>query len=155
MQTLTKNEAIKWCGSHGVALDERGRPAKPEDAESFPVPADTGRKIALVAGELHGFEPVEEYLVWVTDWGVWPSSERPHIFDRFRASYGEHRTLVDVPAHVFRTGEYEDAQSLVTLCVLFLWDVFVVGTGGATLHFSHDEHGWVGGRGSRRTSGCS
>jgi hypothetical protein len=145
MRTLTKNEATAWCRGHGVALDDRGRPVKPENAKVFLIPPDSGRKIALVAGELRAFESVPEYLVWITEWGVWPSSERPHIFDRFRASYGEHRTLADVPGHAFQATEYEDAQSLVTLCVLFLWDVFVVAPGCAVLHFSHDEHGWVGG----------
>ena len=59
-------------------------------------------------------------LVWFTDWGVWPSAERRHIFDRFRASYGENRLLIEIPAHVFSPSEAEDILSFVTLGVLFL-----------------------------------
>jgi hypothetical protein len=81
--------------------------------------------------------------LWVTDWSVWPSSERPHIFDRLRASYGETRTLAEVPAHVFGATEHEDAASFATLGALFLWDVFLVAAEGRPMIFySHDECGW-------------
>ena len=83
-------------------------------------------------------------LVWFTEWGVWPSGERPHLFSRLRASYGETRSLIEVPAHVFARSEVEEAISFVTLGVLFLWDVYVVGASGKRLlHFSHDEFGWA------------
>jgi hypothetical protein len=86
------------------------------------------------------FADEPEVLVWFTEWGVWPSAERPHIFTRLRASYGELRPLIDIPAHVFAPSEVEDALSFVTLGVLFLWDVNVIGRGGARmLQYSHDE----------------
>jgi hypothetical protein len=74
----------------------------------------------LVASQLHPYIGHAETLVWFTEWGVWPSSERPHIFARFRASYGETRPLIEVPAHVFGRDEHEDLLSFVTLGVLFL-----------------------------------
>jgi len=98
----------------------------------------------MVAGHLRSYQGEREILVWFTEWGVWPSSERSHIFDRFRVSYGERRPLIDVPGHVFQTEEYEDLVSFVTLGVLFLWDLYVVASGGKPrLHYSHDEIGWI------------
>ena len=80
-------------------------------------------------------------LVWFTEWGVWPSSERPHIFARLRESYGEMRSLSEAPAQVFESHESEDLVSFVTLGVLFLWDVHVVIPGRVSIFYSHDEVG--------------
>lgn len=69
-----------------------------------------------------------------------------HIFERFLASYGETRQLIEAPAFLFAEHEYEDLVSFVTLGILFLWDVHVVGTKARRLLFySHDEVGWVEG----------
>ncbi len=78
-------------------------------------------------------------VVVFSDWGVWPSGERMHIFDRLRQSYGEVRPLAEAPVHVFAADEFEDAVSFITLGVLYLWDVDVIGK--EALHFSHDEIG--------------
>jgi hypothetical protein len=67
-----------------------------------------------------------------------------HIFDRFRASYGEQRRLIDAPGHILGLEERDELLSLVTLGVLFLWDTYVVAENGVfLLHYSHDEWGWV------------
>lgn len=143
MLTLSRSDAEAWCLSRGVRLDARRRPDVPAGAESFPIPEDAGRRIAVVAGHLDDYRGESETLVWFTGWGVWPSGERPHIFSRLRASYGETRALIEAPAHVFARAEAEDAISFVTLGVLFLWDVYVIGDSGKRLlHFSHDEVGW-------------
>lgn len=80
----------------------------------------------------------------VTQWGIWPSSERSHIFERFRASYGENRHVSEAPAQVFGSHEREDLLSFVTLGVLFLWDVHVVVPTKMSLFYSHDERGLRG-----------
>ena len=112
-------------------------------AEHFDVPEDAGKKVALVANFFEDRQLGAETLVWFTEWGIWPSSERQHIFYRFRASYDEVRPLWEAPAHLLASDEREELLSLVTLGVLFLWDVFVF-TQGSTLafHTSHDEWGW-------------
>ncbi|MDR3685676.1 MAG: hypothetical protein P4L93_01790 [Coriobacteriia bacterium] len=140
MRSLTATEAQDWCSRHGIALDSRSRPARPRQAVSTAIPSDSGARVALVGQQFVALEGETEVLVWFTEWGVWPSGERPHIFDRFRAAYGETRPLIDVPAFVFSSGEAQDALSFVTLGVLFLWDVNVLGaTGQRYLLYSHDE----------------
>lgn len=119
----------------------------PHDAQRFDIPEDAGRRVALVATHLNERAGASSTLVWFTEWGVWPSSERRHIFDRFRASYGEHRRLIDVPGHLLSVEERDELLSLVTLGVLFLWDVYVVADNAPfVLHYSHDEWGWLGQR---------
>jgi hypothetical protein len=113
-------------------------------AEQFDIPEDAGRRVALVSAHLNGRASSSSVLVWFTEWSVWASGERMHIFDRFRTSYGEYRTLIDAPAHVLSSGERDELLSLVTIGALFLWDVYVVAEDSSfVLHYSHDERGWL------------
>jgi hypothetical protein len=143
MDVLTRSEAEMWCRTHRLMLNDRHRPLRPDRAEGFDIPQDAGQRIALVSGHFKDRSFGTTSLVWFTEWGIWPSSERQHIFYRFRASYGETRLLVDAPAHLLGANEREDMLSFVTLGVLFLWDVYVVADdASAVLHYSHDECGW-------------
>ena len=111
MHSLTKPEACEWCVAHRVSLDDRQLP-QPNFVESqgrdFKIPGDTGQRIALLSGLFRSLPNDQEILLWFTAWGVWPSSERAHMFERFRDSYGEHRWLSDAPAYVFSPAERED-----------------------------------------------
>ena len=147
MRALTKSEACAWCAAHHVPVDERQHP-QPSFVESqgrdFKIPGDTGRRIALLSGLFRAIPAEQEILLWFTEWGVWPSSERRHIFERFRDSYGEHRWLSDAPAYVFSPSEREDLISFAGFAILFLWDCHVLTTSGDTwLFLSHDEIGWM------------
>jgi hypothetical protein len=50
MLTLSKDEAEAWCRSRGLRLDAQLRPDAPSRAESFTIPEDAGRRIAMVTG---------------------------------------------------------------------------------------------------------
>ena len=144
MKIIDRAEVEKWCKANSCALDGNGLPFPPMVTESFKIPQDTGKRIAMVKDHLTVFQSKPEILVWFTEWGVWPSGERAHIFERFRISYGEKRNLIDSPGHLFSSTEHEDVVSFVTLGVLFLWNVFVFSSKYEKfLFYSHDE---VGGR---------
>ena len=142
MKFLTKIEIEEWCRRNSTPFDDFGRPKFSCATEGFKIPVDTGHRVALVKGHFQIFNNEDEILIWFTDWGVWPSSERMHIFDRFRLSYGESRLLIEAPGHVFDPDEFEDALSFLTLGVLFLWDCYVLNRAGTkVLFYSHDEFG--------------
>ena len=83
-------------------------------------------------------------MLWITEWGIWPSGERRHLFDRFRMSYGEQRPLIEIPAFVFDASEREDLVSFLTFPILFLYDCHLLtATGDTWIFLSHDEIGWV------------
>jgi len=129
MRAITKTEAQEWCRSHDIAIDDRGLP-QPDFAETqgldFKIPEDTGQRIALLHKLFRSVPPEREILVWFDDWGVWPSGERKHMFERFRDSYGEHRWLSDAPGYLFATAERKDAISFAAFAILFLWDCHVL-----------------------------
>jgi hypothetical protein len=124
-------------------MDAGGRPCKAADAVEFAIPEDAGKRVWLVGDHLTSFQAEAEVLLWFTEWSVWPSGERLHLFYRLRASYGDTRLLIDAPAHLFDHDEFDDLVSFATVGVLFLWDAFIVsGRGPQMLHYSHEEFGW-------------
>ena len=144
MEALSKGEAARWCEAQGARLDKHGFPSPGATPDAFNIPVDAGQRVALAARCVDPFRALPETLVWFHDWAVWPSGQRMHIFERFLASYGEARPLSERPAFLLSSAEYEDCLSLATIGVLFLWDVYLVGTKAKhLLHFSHDEHGWA------------
>ena len=143
MKGISEKEAQIWYRTQGLSLNDRELPARPKDVEIFKIPIDTGHRISLVSEHMTTYSKASELLVWFTDWGIWSSSERPHIFKRFCLSYGGIRPLIDTLAFFFDKTEFEDAVSFVTLGVLFLWDIYIAKAGGPLLHFSHDEMGLI------------
>jgi hypothetical protein len=142
MRGLSRDEAIAWCQEHRVALTNLALPELSDVDLKFKIPSDAQERVHLVNRAMEAFADEPSYLVWFTDWSVWSSGDRMHIFDRFRMSYGETRRLIDSPGHVFDQKEIEDATSFVTIAALFLWDCYVVGRQGVKLFFlSHDEWG--------------
>ena len=69
---------------------------------------------------------VDECLLWVTQWGVWPSSENFHVFYRVRESYGERRLLYNAPGHLFLKHETADLQAFVESAFLCGWDFYLL-----------------------------
>jgi|SRR5215469_11441914 len=142
MEVLSREETALWCQQHGIALNDRGRPELSDTTAKFKIPEDAQKRVALVSQAMREFRGAPLFLVWFTEWGVWQSGQRMHIFDRFRRSYGEGRPLIQSPGHVFGQSEMEDAISFVTLAVLFLWDCYVVTPNrGKLVFFCHDEFG--------------
>lgn len=59
----------------------------------------------------------------MTDWGIWIEiSERVALAECFRSARGERNLLIDTPAHVFGETEAADAQTLLTIAIVFGWD---------------------------------
>jgi len=141
MDFLSKSDAQKWCIENKIPLDEELYPNL-EQAEEFVIPSDAGKRVALVRRHLATFDSCDEVLIWISQWGVWPSGERMHIFYQFRKSYGENRMLKEAPAHLVKSKEIEDGISIVTLAVLFLWDCYILTKDNQKFCFySHDEYG--------------
>lgn len=142
MRVIAKSDAEAWCDRHKITLNERKLPDRSAFPSKFAIPADAGQRVNLVNRSMEAFRGEPELLIWFTDWGVWPSGERMHIFERLRKSYDEGRRLIDAPAHICEAGEIEDSISFVTTAVLFLWDCYImVENGEKLLFFSHDEYG--------------
>jgi len=68
-----------------------------------------------IATELTFQQPT---LLWVTEWGIWPSSENWHLYYKLRQSYGDTRLLEEAPGHLFLNYETADLASILQVCMM-------------------------------------
>ena len=138
MRFYTTDECETW-------LTGRER-SKPETVEGclrhrIPYPREPYRMFYIahwIATELTYRMPT---LLWVTEWGIWPSSENWHLYYRIRQSHGDHRLLAEAPGHLFLEYEAEELASFLQLSMLNGWGGYVLTHANyANAFFSHDEY---------------
>jgi hypothetical protein len=109
--------------------------------ERIPYPLEPYRVFFVahyVASELTYRRPA---LLFITEWGIWGSSENWHLYYKLRQTYGDNRLLHDAPGHLFLEREVEDLASFVQLSMLNGWGGYVLTEANhVNLFFSHDEY---------------
>jgi hypothetical protein len=83
-------------------------------------------------------------LLWITERGVWPSSENWHLYYRLRGSYHDYKSIVDAPGHFFEDYERPDLVSFLELTLRFGWGGFLFGSSDYHITISHDEWMLIG-----------
>jgi len=80
-------------------------------------------------------------LLWITEWGIWGSSENWHLYYKLRQSYGDCRLLHEAPGHLFLGHESEDLASFLQIAMLNGWGGYVLTHANyVNAFFSHDEY---------------
>lgn len=80
-------------------------------------------------------------LLWITEWGIWPSSENWHFYYKLRETYGDKRLLAEAPGHLFLEHETEDLASFMQIAMLNGWGGHVLTQADyVNAFFSHDEY---------------
>jgi hypothetical protein len=80
-------------------------------------------------------------LLWITEWGIWPSSENLHLYYRLRQGYQDLRLLDEAPGHLFLKHETNDLASFLQLVTLFGWGGYILSEADyVNAYFSHDEY---------------
>ena len=149
LRFLTQQQCQIWATAHGYRLYDppwgRQVDVASLDEQRFHLPEDSGARMALARmlwDSLASDAP--EALVWVTEWGVWPSGEHLPLAAAVRRGYGETRSLHDAPGAIIGRNEADAGLSLVALATLFLWDCWLLLPGGPVACFlSHDEYGAI------------
>ena len=148
MEFLEINEIWAWAEQHGLAQGD-GFAVKLPD-----LPSIWRRQYA--SGDRSGSEELvaddfttrlgswDDCLVWIREWGVWPSTEDWPQFYAWRGSLGERRSLEKAPGHRFDRGEIVLLGQLLTLIMENAWDADILCTrqGRADRvrgEISHDE----------------
>lgn len=81
-------------------------------------------------------------LFWVTEYGIWNSSENLHLYYRLRQSYGDSRPLHEAPGHYFLRHEIPDLVTFLDLALQFGWGGHLfAGINEMRIFLSHD--GWL------------
>ncbi len=136
MEIYSKQKAVEWLESREFRAENYAH------ARSYRIPADSGRKSALarlLVRELMDGSGGES-LFWIDEYGIWPSSEMPSIFQGYRASLGERRPLSESECHLFDEHDSEKIECLVALVLYFAWGALLVNAfADAAVRISHDE----------------
>jgi hypothetical protein len=80
-------------------------------------------------------------LLWITEWGIWPSSENWHLYYKLKEACEDRRQLHESPGHLFQKHESEDLASFLQLSMLNGWGGYLLTHANfVNLFFSHDEY---------------
>ena len=138
MRFYTDQECEEWL--------QGGKRLKPDaitdiHVERFSYPKEPYRIFAMthwIASSLSFRQPT---LLWITEWGIWPSSENWHLYYKLRHAYGDQRLLPEAPGHLFLGHESEDLASFMQVAVLSGWGGYVLTEADyVNAFFSHDEY---------------
>jgi hypothetical protein len=145
MQFLTREGSAEWCTANGFGLAPgREKPTQPHGPTvKFDIPSDAGRRVALARLLWESVaRSAPQALLWVTEFGVWPSGEHRPLAESARAAWGAPGPLAAYPGQLVALSEHDDGLSGLVLAVLFLWDCWLLPAGGCRAAFlSHDEFG--------------
>jgi len=141
MRIIDKRETMSWLSERGL-LDPRGKLLLSRFLAPIHlrIPSDSGKKTALSKVIASFCDATDEALLWINEFGIWPSSEDRHLFEGFRRSLGEDRPLHEKPGHLFSGEDLDAVGSLLALVLYFCWGaVFISTARGVVITISHDE----------------
>lgn len=141
MQMIDESQTILWLAKGGI-VDANGRPSLAAFVEvlNSAVPPDSGRKTALGRAVASVFTDDDEAMLWINEYGIWPSSEDRFLYEGFRRSLHEESPLHVKPGHLFSRDELAAVASLVALVLYFVWGAILYSPARAlVIKISHDE----------------
>lgn len=142
MTGMTGDEVRSWLDERALLDSERGF-SMHTGAATFRIasPPDPGRRVHLSRTLAHFLRPDEGGLIWIDEYGMWPSSENRSIFRSVRSTFGERRPLEAAPGQRFGADDLEHIEALLALILLFSWGAIVVQNAGRlVIRISHDEY---------------
>lgn len=142
MHFLTVDEARSQCAGV-VELGDHGYPHRPDREPVYArAPLPELAQLTHFCRQLdQALQPRDACLLWVTEWGVWESSENRHLYYRLRQSYRDQRLLKSAPAHLFLDYEAPDLVTFLQVGLICGWDMHLISYGGYARAFvSHDEY---------------
>jgi hypothetical protein len=121
MKCLTQSETEIWIREH---IGEDILNLKTMDV--LVVPNDAGRKMSLSKHIFASIRWDEGGVLLVTNHGIWPSSENMLLFDGYRRSLGEDRSLDTAPGHLIEQDSKEQVEVILALGLYFMWDMLLI-----------------------------
>lgn len=141
MEIISLDETLQWMAAAGLA-DTKGKLLLSEykAVVSSVITHDSGRKTALAAAIGGLFEKDSGALLWINEFGIWPSCEDRNLFKAFRASLGEREELYRKPGHLFSDADLPNISSLVGMALYFCWGAVLFSKNKKIIVvISHDE----------------
>jgi hypothetical protein len=137
MRFYTKDECEAWLEGLG-----RSRPsAQDHQVERLSYPKEPHRMYRIAHWISQSLTYRQPVLVWMTEWGIWTSTENWHLYYKLRQGYEDRRLLQEAPGHLFLEHESEDLASFVQVAMLNGWGGYILTHANyVNAFFSHDEY---------------
>ena len=150
MLFLEGNELTWWCRERGLPVLEDQRPLDAANlVKRGRVPFtfsshNATARAQFVRACLTALGEWDECLLWITQTGIWPSSEDWPAFYALRGELGEKRSIEIAPGHLFARDDTALLERFIEAVVANAWDAYALPTlaGQPTdrrLFLSHDE----------------
>ena len=144
MQFLEDNQIAEWYSEHALPPSNSIGQAivmKRLFGQSVDPP---GQEADITAAAVEALGHWEECLLWIKQWGVWPSSEDWPRYYAERGAQGERRSLEIAPGHLFAAAERGLLLRFLQLILENAWEAEAYAVAGGTpngrrLFISHDE----------------
>lgn len=145
MRFLTLAECKQFAEEAGLTQEEiatASRDIAMPSAVRVSIDSERHRAFFIAKAAVQLLGEFESALMWVTDFGIWPSSENRHLYGRLRHALGDSGTLNTTPGHLFLRHEFDDFITFVHLALEFGWGMNIVTKPAYRwIHASHD--GWL------------
>jgi hypothetical protein len=97
-------------------------------------------RIALARTFVQWLGDFQDCEFWISEFGIWPSSEDRNLYRRLRSTYGDSRELYDAPAHLFDAHEKSDLETYLAIAMQFGWGGHIIPNEPESyLFLSHDS----------------
>jgi hypothetical protein len=137
LRFYTKEECESWLSGRQRKKPDLMPDVRVERIEYPPEPYRVFFFAHWIASQLTYRRPT---LLFITEWGIWPSSENWHLYYTLRRAYSDLRLLHEAPGHLFLEHETEDLASFLQLSMLNGWGGYVLTDANyVNAFFSHDE----------------
>ena len=138
MRFYTQQQCEEWLAQRRRLLPDQD---KSLPAQRFDYPNEGYRFFPIASAIAHSIMYRQPTLLWVTEWGIWPSSENWQLYYKLRQTYRDHQLLQDAPGHLFLEHEAEDLSTFLQLGMLSGWGGYILtGANYVNAFFSHDEY---------------
>jgi len=138
LRFFTKQECETWLSDR-----QRGVPDLDPNVhrERVAYPSEPHRVFFIAHWIASSLTYRRQTLLWITEWGIWPSTENWHLYYKLRHTYSDHRLLHEAPGHLFIGHETEDLASFLQIAMLNGWGGYVLTEiGYVNAFFSHDGY---------------
>lgn len=139
MKIISQNECQEWLETklgENLTLE-----VDYKHCLTYHSPNDSGKKTALARVLTHAIDARQPGLLWITAWGIFPSSENMALFDGYRRFLEEDRPIQAAPGHVFDQSDLQQIECLLALALYFYWDASLFNGADIAVKTSHDE--WI------------
>jgi hypothetical protein len=121
----SKSECAELAEAYGLEADvkantiDRSPPFPHDIALSFAGQRD--RCYPLAGALTRWFGDFDPAVLWVTEYGIWPSSENLHLYYSLRQFLGDHRPISEAPGHIFVKHEQAELTTFLHILLEFGW----------------------------------